>query len=235
MALTIFKLQKFTILGYRNHYRIGVPYPFEAQFNPTEVHWKYGISWNCNRATNSSGQEQDYQYSSAPGLSVTLIIDGTNVDSLGIFAPFSPSVDARIELFKKVAYMFDGTMHEPPYLTVAWGGQKPFDCRLRKFTVKYTLFDRDGTPLRAEIAAEFIEDLSDAKRALIEGKTSPDLTHARVVHVGDTLPLLTKDIYGSSDRYLDVARYNGLDHFRRLVPGQELLFPPLAVFESKGG
>ena len=47
---------------------------------------------------------------------------------------------------------------------------------------------------------------------------------------GDTLPLLTKQIYGSPAAYLDVARFNGLDDFRTLTPGKEILFPPLVTF-----
>jgi nucleoid-associated protein YgaU len=60
-----------------------------------------------------------------------------------------------------------------------------------------------------------------------ENKSSPDLTHVRVVKAGDTLPLLTKAIYGSSRDYLRVAEHNGLDNFRDLTPGRRLVFPPL--------
>ena len=44
---------------------------------------------------------------------------------------------------------------------------------------------------------------------------------------GDTLPLLCKEIYGSSAHYLRVAADNRLDDFRNLVPGQTLYFAPL--------
>jgi nucleoid-associated protein YgaU len=54
------------------------------------------------------------------------------------------------------------------------------------------------------------------------------VSHSRVVRRCDTLPLLTAEVYGTSVHYLRVARANGLSHFRDLVPGQTLLFPPLA-------
>ena len=60
------------------------------------------------------------------------------------------------------------------------------------------------------------------------------LAKGRIVRSGDTLPLLTKQVYGSADRYLEVARVNGLDDFRRLTPGQELRFPPLARMKGSG-
>jgi nucleoid-associated protein YgaU len=49
-----------------------------------------------------------------------------------------------------------------------------------------------------------------------------------VVKSGDTLPLLAKEIYGSSEYYLRVAEVNGIDDFRNLTPGQQIIFPPLA-------
>ncbi len=44
---------------------------------------------------------------------------------------------------------------------------------------------------------------------------------------GDKLPLMCFAVYGDARHYLDVARVNGLADFRALVPGQQLLFPPL--------
>lgn len=235
MALTIFKLERFTIEGFDTADRSGSAPKFEAQFNPTNIRWNYGISWSRGRTVNSSAHEQTYEFSHAPELNVTLTVDGTDVDSMGIYAFTSSSVEDRVKQFKKVAYDYRGNQHEPPYLRVSWGSQETFDCRLYTFAVNYTLFDRDGTPLRAEITARFVGDILAEKLAKLQQKSSPDLTHSRVVRHGDTLPLLTKNVYGSSERYLDVAQYNGLDDFRKLLPGQELLFPPLAVFDEHRG
>jgi len=65
------------------------------------------------------------------------------------------------------------------------------------------------------------------KQMAIEAKSSPDLTHSRIVKNGDTLPLLSKEIYGSSSHYLWIAQQNQLDDFRNLTPGHRLFFPPL--------
>jgi hypothetical protein len=147
-------------------------------------------------------------------------------------------VTDRVKAFLKLAFQYNGSIHEPNYLLLEYGAIR-FPCRLSSVDIKYTLFDRDGTPLRAELTVKLVADKDTKKRAKEEGKTSPDLTHARVVRHGDTLPLLTHEIYGSSAYYLDVARYNQLDDFRRLTPGQQLLFPPLTTFtpesERQGG
>lgn len=235
MALDFFKLERFTIQSFNKSERseIDAGPTFKAQFNPTQVRWNYAIAYGRERAINSSAQEQKYKFSESPALEVTLTIDGTDVDSMGFYAFTSPSVKDRVAQFKAVTFDYRGDRHEPPYLRVSWGSQTTFDCRLRSFSVNYTLFDRDGTPLRAEIKACFVDDIKAEKLASIEQKSSPDLTHARMVRHGDTLPLLTKDVYGSSAYYLDVARYNGIDDFRRLTPGQEIMFPPLVEFAEQ--
>jgi len=79
----------------------------------------------------------------------------------------------------------------------------------------------------ASITSAFVEDRTAQAIFREAGKSSPDLTHVRVVKSGDTLPLLCKEIYGSSQYYLRVAAHNGLDDFRNLLPGQTLSFPPL--------
>jgi nucleoid-associated protein YgaU len=56
---------------------------------------------------------------------------------------------------------------------------------------------------------------------------SPDLTHVRLVKAGDNLPSLCDAIYGDPQMYLKVAEANGIDDFRRLVPGTRIFFPPL--------
>jgi len=48
------------------------------------------------------------------------------------------------------------------------------------------------------------------------------------VRSGDTLPMLSKEVYGSPNHYLRLAQVNQLDDFRNLTPGQRIVFPPLA-------
>ena len=120
----------------------------------------------------------------------------------------------------------NGTIHEPNFLKVEWG-DLIFSCRLGSVDISYTSFNRDGTALRAELDVNLLSDQDVKKRIAKENKSSPDLTHSRIVKSGDSLPLLTKEIYGSSMYYLRVAQANNLDDFRNLTPGQEIFFPPL--------
>jgi len=102
-----------------------------------------------------------------------------------------------------------------------------FDCRLSSVDIKYTSFDREGSPTGAELDIVLIEDIADALRVREDNFQSPDVTHFRVVKAGDTLPLLSNSVYGDPSYYLTVAQFNGLDDFRNLQAGQKLYFPPL--------
>lgn len=228
MALNLFKLEKLKIKAFKDVGRrepIGAP--FEAMFNPASFSQRYAIAWGAKQGVGSSGPQLSYSRSKPSELTLTLVVDGTGVESMGVVALVRKSVKDRVKTFLDVTFRYNGVIHEPNYLLVEWGSLI-FSCRLSAVDIKYTAFERDGTPLRAEIEVTLISDKAAKARAREEGKTSPDLTHSRIVRSGDTLPLLTRDIYGSSARYLDVARWNRLDDFRRLIPGQEIFFPPLA-------
>jgi len=160
-------------------------------------------------------------------LSLKLLLDGTGVHEMGILRLRQQKVSERIEEFLKLTFRMNGKIHEPNYLVVEWGNLI-FSCRLSSVDINYTSFDRDGTALRAELDVNLIADIAVKKRLALENKSSPDLTHSRIVKSGDTLPLLSKEIYGDSSYYLRLAQANNLDDFRNLQPGQEIFFPPLA-------
>lgn len=224
-----FKLEKLKIKAYKTVKRdqgdlIGT---FEAMFNPESFSQQYRTTYGKNQAINTTGKELDYSYSNPCSLNLKLILDGTGVSEMGSAqAGGSKKVSERVKDFLDLTYRMNGTIHEPNFLRVEWG-DLIFSCRLGNLNISYTSFNADGTALRAELDVSLISDEDDNKRIAKNNQTSPDLTHSRIVRSGDSLPLLTKEIYGSSKYYLWVAAANNLDDFRNLTPGQEILFPPL--------
>jgi nucleoid-associated protein YgaU len=232
-----FKFERLKIEAYDNGDVKKIIGKFEAQFNPTEIKKSYAIAWDTRAVVNATGTEHRYTSSGPAKLSLKLIFDGTGVDSYGFTVIFGKvdTVKKRVDDFLNVTHNFQPDIHQPPFLVISWGAQDRFQCRLELADVTYTLFDRGGAPLRAELNATFVQDTTTEVMARTQNKNSPDVSHARVVRSGDTLPMMTEAIYGSSQRYLDVARYNGLDDFRILKPGQVLLFPPLTAFTTGAG
>jgi nucleoid-associated protein YgaU len=106
---------------------------------------------------------------------------------------------------------------------------------LKSAEVTYVMFEPDGHPLRAKVKATFSENIEDTLRVAEERKSSPDLTHVHTVKAGEHLSLLAHRYYGDPSRYFQVAQYNGLTNYRRLVPGQRLEFPPINDAPSGSG
>jgi nucleoid-associated protein YgaU len=227
------KLKKLTIKAYEKEARSGTPIgAFEAMFNPESFSQKYEIRYSSKQGINSTDRRADYANSNPRELNLKLVLDGTNADEMDSAVLSSrKSVSDRVKQFLDLTWRMNGKIHQPNFLVVEWGGKEDggliFSCRLASVNVSYTSFDRDGSPLRAELDINLISDEEVKKRTAKDGKTSPDLTHSRIVKSGDTLPLLTKEVYGTSAYYLRVAQVNRLNDFRNLTPGQELLFPPL--------
>lgn len=234
MALNnLFKLEKLTIEAYTTvgRERDGKPpaATFTAMFNPESIALGYAIQYGQDQAIGSDGKQQKYAKSYPADMGLTLVLDGSGATEMGIARlGKADTVEQRVADFLAMAFDRNSDIHEPNFLVLRWGEKTAFPCRLSSLNIRYTGFNRGGSPLRAEldlklVADESVEDLAKKQGGL----KSPDVTHSRVVRAGDTLPLLAKEVYGSSAHYLWVAKENKLDGFRRLEPGQRLVFPPL--------
>jgi nucleoid-associated protein YgaU len=210
------------------------PSSIEVQFNPETIKVRYENAFQASQATPSSSAQARFSQGRSRLVSITLVFDGIDLGAYGLtqlLAAKTLTVTQRVDLFLRLCQQVNSESHEPSYLRLIWhkGVFGPnFDCRLKSVDINYTTFDADGSPLHAELAVQFIEDLAPKKKSALDNFRSPDLTHRRMVKAGDTLPLLCRDIYGTAEHYLRVAEANGLDDFRLLTPGQELLFPPYA-------
>jgi hypothetical protein len=212
---------------------------FEVMYNPESFSLRYASEFQEVAGVGEGSRPARFVRSGAKVFGLKLIIDGTGVSTLPLLTivPLA-SVAEQVDQFLELCFVRQGETHEPSYLRVLWGAgplQAGFDCRLESVDVKYTSFDRDGAPLRAELDVSFVEALDPPKLAAQERLSSPDLTHLRTVVAGDTLPLLCAQIYGSSRHYLRVAEANGLDDLRELVPGTQLRFPPFDKGKKGGG
>lgn len=252
MVKNYFKLEKLKIQVYNDKARSGKPEDsFQVMFNPESYSLKYKNVYQAYQGINTSGREARYSLSKPQELSLKLIFDNSGVYEtlpVGIIGAASSAVDGiknknrlsqafidakdRNSVYKKVNkfleltnYM-DGSIHQPKFLKVEWG-DLIFDCRLESVDIKYTLFNRSGQPIRAELDTKFVGDIQDSKRIRKEKKSSPDLTHQRTIHAQDKLPLMAHKIYNTPDYYIELARANKLNNFRKLRVGEIINFPPV--------
>jgi hypothetical protein len=196
------------------------PNSYSLQINPETYKHNHSNNFQTEAATDTAGASTKFMIMDPQTLSFEFYLDAT-----GVLPGVSRLAD-EITKFKTVVYNYNGEIHSPNYLLLTWAGFV-FKCRLTSLNIEYTLFKPSGTPLRAKLDVAFQEYLSPDEIAKRSKKSSPDLTHLRIVKAGDTLPVMCFRIYGDSNYYPDVARHNGLRDFRNLPVGARLLFPPL--------
>jgi hypothetical protein len=214
-------LEKFLIKAYDKADYSGDPISqFESFINPNEITLAYELEWDAAQASGTTGSRMNFKKMKPGDLSLTFFLDGTGANGNAI------DVQEKVEEFQTVTG-YNGTIHRPNYLKVTWGTLQVKRCVLKSASIAYKLFKPDGVPLRAVITATFSDNSDDQTRVALAQDQSPDLTHVRLAKAGDSLPAMCFQIYGDPRYYLEVARANRIDNFRKLTPGTKVFFPPL--------
>jgi hypothetical protein len=198
---------------------------FEAVINPETYTLNYKLKFSsAGQGHGTSGKQLKYEFTEPAEMSFEFLFDNTGI----IDNEPRKSVADDLKAFREVVIDYKGDSHEPRHFKLVWGDNSIFKGRVTAVDITHKLFDANGTPIRALAKVTFKSSIEEEKRAAKEDKKSPDLTHVRRVKLGDTLPQLCYAIYGDPRYYLQVAAANRLTNFRRLTPGMELVFAPIA-------
>ncbi len=218
------ELQKMIIESYSDERFSSLEGTFTATLNPENYNQRYQIKYTEEQAPGTSGMQLKFDKIEPRTMEFEFILDQTG--ALQGTEKTERGVEDQIDDFKKLTLGYDGNIHRTRYLKLIWGTLL-FKCCMENLDVTYKMFKPDGSPVRATLKAGFKEFMEDERRVAEENATSPDLTHVRIVKEGDTLPVMTRKIYGDLKYYLQVAAFNDITNFRNLEPGTKIIFPPL--------
>jgi hypothetical protein len=112
----------------------------------------------------------------------------------------------------------------PPLCRVSWGSLD-FTGVLVSATRRFTLFARDGTPLRARVEVQF-RRVTTREAPPAEASAPTEQRRTRVVERGDTLWAIAGQEYGDPTEWRTIADANGVEDPRTLQVGTELVVPP---------
>lgn len=223
-------LEKLSVIAYANDKFQGTGgAKVEVLINPDKYSHAYSICYSKLQALGSPAAAPKFNKVPPDRVQFELVFDATGVVGSkipGVLPGKTENVALQIKNFRDVVFKYNEKMHSPNFVQLSWGGLV-FNGRLSGLDIQYTLFQPDGTPLRAKANATFIGFESAEAMARMAKKKSPDLTHVLRVKEGDTLPLLCFRVYGDPAYYLQVARSNNLADFRELRAGTDLVFPPI--------
>lgn len=119
-------------------------------------------------------------------------------------------------------------LHAPPPVMVLWGGQVVMASAVAtSLSVKYSLFDTGGRPVRATASLSLREYRTAAAQLATTRENSPDRTSLVIVRAGDTLPAIAFREYGDASQWRSIADANPDIDPLALVPGEGLVVPPI--------
>lgn len=224
------ELKKLEIIAYKDkNFSAKTGNRFSVMVNPSNYDENKQIEYNKKKALDG-GNLPAYKGYRDEELQFEFFLDTTGVlvDWMNTQKPEETRpLSATIKNLENTVYTYVGDAHEPPFLNLMWGTLN-YKGRLKSMKINYLLFNSEGEPLRVKITICILKYVDEATQNRLKNKSSPDLSHLVTVKDGDTLPALCLRMYKSAAYCTEVARINGLTGFRHLIPGTQLLFPPLS-------
>lgn len=130
------------------------------------------------------------------------------------------------DLLSTIKYAYEE--HEPPYVGFVWGDHLHFVGKIRSYNVQYTMFDRDGTPVRAKLSLVLVgEEMALTMAEILFPNESPDRTKQRTLHYGDQLWMMALNEYGDPAHWKTIAQANGILNPREAGGVRRLKVPPI--------
>ncbi|BEO21349.1 hypothetical protein SMQC19_46960 (plasmid) [Serratia marcescens] len=190
-----------------------------AMYNPETIQLDHGFEYKKIDTIGSEPQYLHFITAKPGGLDLTLLFDSQ-----------MPGNTTPIETqLKKLKYLCNLAISKPYFLRITWGKMRWenkgwFTGRVEKYSATYTLFDRDATPLRANVTLSLAAEESGQIQQAISAQNSPNRALVSVPDLA-SLPLLALSaggaLAGSVDP-LSLAWDNDLDNLDDFQSGDLL-------------
>lgn len=213
----------------------------EVQFNPTELNFSKNAQFAEIAIPGLDAPVQQFIRGGTETLTLEFFFDTTD-DGMGITARSVTNLtDKFYDLVKQ-----DRESHAPPKCLFAWGppqyqetaeflnsisfsvvSNAPFwfTCIVENVDRKFTLFSREGIPLRARLTVKLREYQTIEQMA--SRLNSADHTKARIFKRQERLDRIAAREYQASAEWRRIAEANDIDDPRRIRPGTTLVIPPI--------
>lgn len=126
---------------------------YQAMINPDQFSVSMAASYNTDHVKSSSVSLGRFSSMNPIDYSCTLLLDGTGVIPT---SKEKKTVKEQLSQLSKVFFteLNGGREYKPNYVRITYCDEI-FDCRITSYKIDYTLFNADGTPLRAKVTCSF--------------------------------------------------------------------------------
>lgn len=199
-----------------------------ARYNPNKLVLAKSISWEEQNAKERDVPELQFKNGQPRSLSIDLLFDTYDTPN-----ETKESVRKYTDEVLKLA-LVNGDKHRPPVCELSWGANNKdfFKGVLEKLDQEFTLFMKDGTPVRATCKCSFKEWRTNQEDKQKQNKKSSDVAKVWTVKRGDTIDGIAAAVYLDARLWRPIADANDLEDPHHLVPGT-LLSIPTVMFGFK--
>jgi hypothetical protein len=200
--------------------------PLTCWFNPTDYTVSKANQWSDGRQLSDEFPQREFVGGDPRELRMTLLFDAADTDNddvAGVTDQLFSMLEVQpdVETGKRTA--------RPPTVTFSWGQVSSFTAVATSLRVRYTLFDVDGTPLRAvaDLVLTQVEKVVGANGGARQNPTTSGIAGLRMhtVRDGDSLQSIAYAMYGDPTRWRPIAEANRVDDPLALPRGRTLTVP----------
>ena len=203
----------------------------DFMFNPTEYSISKNNKWE-NKA-NKSGNVPMWEFGGGDPRQMTLeLFFDSYLPRTGVSADDVRAKTNMLFSFMMIDKALQGSkskMGQPPSCRLVWGQDLKyhFDCYIISCTVKYTMFNENGVPIRAtaNLTLKEVTDPDDLGGTNPTSRGEPG-RKIYVVNEGDRLDWIAYREYNDAREWRRIAEANHINNPLALQPGMTLVIPP---------
>lgn len=125
--------------------------PFVAMISPDTFERSFSFQYGELKLAKDKSTEGKHTSTDPVTYNFTLVLDGT-----GIVGENYTDVNAQLKALMAVLFYSDDEFgkYTPHHVSISYCGDD-FDCTVTSFKISYTLFNKEGKPLRAKVSCGF--------------------------------------------------------------------------------
>lgn len=199
----------------------------ECLFNPKDYTISKSNTWQAQATPGASAAQPQFGGGQPYEIQLQLLFDASLLGSGATVTSATGKLFGLMEASQGQGAGHGGNRNtrRPPKVTFLWGSYISFEAFAKSLTVQYTLFEPNGTPLRADVKLGLIQ--ADAGPPAGQNPTTraDGALGTHLVRDGDTLASIAYDTYGDPTAWRLVAEANGIDDPFALPRGRALALP----------
>jgi nucleoid-associated protein YgaU len=199
------------------------------QFNPKEVTISKSAKWERKPSKGSkTAGPPEFTGPEPAKMSLEMFLDATEARDGSVV----DTVEALLACCVATEQSTGQKKPSPPIVVLHWGSTASFPAFITSVSAKFTLFNSDGTPIRAVCSVQMEEMPGEPFRKQNPTSGGKELHRVHRMIAGDTLASVAFAEYGDPTVWRALAAFNEIDDPLRTPTGTLLLVPSPEEFGS---